>query len=240
MFVYNILIMETPIKINIDNNPYYSNKKEIEQVNELLAKKTKEFNERFFKEHCISNSLLKEKGRLILIPNPNLDNSWLENFKNTPLSFGKAEEVATCNGKDFDFLFTFNDIKPIDSEIAIDSSFRKLQEIKNAYEKAIHQAYPLTPNECFEKEVELNNKKHILVIGLPSNFFNIIKILKTNKNQYFVLYKDKYSLKGKEFDAIVVDSSMPYYLGFYNSVIKYIKYNIVTYVLENTTLKLLK
>ena len=152
MFVYNILIMETPIKINIDNNPYYSNKKEIEQVNELIAKKTKEFNERFFKEHCIPNSLLKEKGRLILIPNPNLDNSWLENFKNTPLSFGKAEDVATCNGKDFDFLFTFNDIKPTDSEIAIDSSFRKLQEIKNAYEKTIHQEYPLTPDECFKKE----------------------------------------------------------------------------------------
>lgn len=183
---------------------------------------------------------INNKGRLILIPNPNLDNSWLENFKNTPLSFGKAEEVATCNGKDFDFLFTFNDINPTDSEIAIDSSFRKLQEIKNAYEKATHRAYPLTPNECFEKEVELNNKKHILVIGLPSNFFNIIKILKTNKNQYFVLYKDKYSLKGKEFDAIVVDSSMPYYLGFYYSVIKYIKYNIVTYVLENKILKLLK
>ena len=198
MFVYNILIMETPIKFNIDNNPYYSNKKEIEQVNKLIAKKTKELNERFLKEHCIPNSLLKEKGKLLLIPNPDLDNSWLENFKNTPLSFGKAEEVATCNGKDFDFLFSF------------------------------------------EKEVELNNKKHILVIGLPSNFFNIIKILKTNKNQYFVLYKDKYSLKGKEFDAIVVDSSMPYYLGFYYSVIKYIKYNIVTYVLENKILKLLK
>ena len=240
MFVYTILIMETPIKINIDNNPYYSNKKEIEQVNELIAKKTKEFNERFFKEHCISNSLLKEKGRLILIPNPNLDNSWLENFKNNLLSFGKAEEVDTCNGKDFDFLFTFNDVKPTDSELAIGSSFRKLQEIKNAYEKATHQAYPLTPNECFEKESWLNNKKHILVIGLPSNFFNIIKILKTNKNQYFVLYKDRYSLKGKEFDAIVVDSSMPYYLGFYYSVIKYIKYNIVPYVLENKILKLLK
>lgn len=240
MFVYNILIMEKPIKINIDNNSYYSNKKEIEQVKKLIAKKTKKLNERFFKEQCIPNSLLKEKGRLILIPNPNLDNSWLENFKNTLLSFGKEGEVNTCNGKDFDFLFTFNDIKPIDSEIAIDSSFRKLQEIKNTYEKATHQAYPLTPNECFEKEVELNNKKHILVIGLPSNFFNIIKILKTNKNQYFVLYKDKYSLKGKEFDAMVVDSSMPYYLGFYYSIIKYIKYNIVTYVLENNTLKLLK
>ena len=196
MFVYNILIMETPITDN--------------------------------------------KGKLVVIPNPNLDNSWLERFKDTPLTFGKAKEVDTCNGKDFDFLFTFNDIKPIDSEIAINSSFRKLQEIKNAYEKAIHQAYPLTPNECFEKKSWLNNKKHILVIGLPSNFFNIIKILKTNKNQYFVLYKDKYSLKGKEFDAIVVDSSMPYHLYFYKSVIKYIKYNIVTYILENKILKLLK
>lgn len=272
MFVYNILIMETPIEFNIENNPYYSNKKEIEQVNELIAKKTKEFNESFFKEHCITNSLLKEKGKLILIPNPNLDNSWLENFKNNLLSFGKAEEVDTCNGKDFDFLFTFNDVKPTDSEIAIDSSFRKLQEIKNAYEKTIHQAYlitnnesftvftsidnvkevekqfndafkkvyPLTPDECFEKEAWLNNKKHILVIGLPSNFLNVIKILKTNKNQYFVLYKDKYSLRGKEFDAIVVDSAMPYHLDFYKSVIKYIKYNIVTYVLENKILKLLK
>ena len=152
MFVYNILIMETPITINIDNNSYYSNKKEIEQVNELLAKKTKEFNEHFFKEHCIPNSLLKEKGKLILIPNPDLDNSWLENFKNTPLSFGKAKEVATCNGKYFDFLFTFNAGKPTDSEIAIDSSFRKLQEIKNAYEKTIHQAHSIADNECFKKE----------------------------------------------------------------------------------------
>lgn len=199
MFVYNILIMETPITDN--------------------------------------------KGRLILIPNHNPDNNWLENLKNTPFIFGTGGEVDTCNGKDFELLF-WSDTKPTDSELAIGSSFRKLQEIKNAYknayEKATHQAYPLTPNECFEKEVELNNKKHILVIGLPSNFFNIIKILKTNKNQYFVLYKDKYSLKGKEFDAIVVDSSMPYYLGFYYSVIKYIKYNIVTYILENNTLKLLK
>ena len=129
MFVYNILIMEKPIKINIDNNPYYSNKKEIEQVNEILAKKTKEFNEHFFKEHCISNSLLKEKGRLILIPNPNLDNSWLENFKNSLLSFGKAGEVDTCNGKDFDFFFEYF-IKLTDSEIAIDNAFKKLQEIK--------------------------------------------------------------------------------------------------------------
>ena len=108
MFVYNILIMETPITNN--------------------------------------------KGKLILIPNPDLDNSWLKRFKETPLTLGTAGEVATCNGKDFDFLFTFNATKPTDSEIAIDSSFRKLQEIKNAYEKTTHQEYPLTPDECFKKE----------------------------------------------------------------------------------------
>ena len=151
MFVSNILIMEKPIKINIDNNPYYSNKKEIEQVNEILAKKTKEFNEQFFKEHCIPNSLLKEIGKLILIPNPNPDNNWLESFKNSLLSFGTGRKVDTCNGKDLDLLFRY-DTKPIDSEIAIDSSFRKLQEIKNAYEKTTHQEYPLTPDECFKKE----------------------------------------------------------------------------------------
>lgn len=184
--------------------------------------------------------ITNNKGKLLLIPNPDLDNSWLENFKNTLLSFGKAEEVATCNDKDFDFLFTFNDVKPTDSELAIGSSFRKLQEIKNAYEKTIHQEYPFTPDESFKKEGLLNNKKHILVITLPSNFISILKVLKTNKEQYFTLYKSKWSLKGKEFDAIVVDSSMPYYLDFYNSVIKYIKYNIVTYVLENKILKLLK
>ena len=231
--------METPIKINIDNNPYYSNKKEIEQVNELIAKKTKEFNERFFKEHCIPNSLLKEKGKLLLIPNPNLDNSWLENFKNTPLSFGKAEDVATCNGKDFDFFFEYF-IKPTDSEIAIGSSFRKLQEIKTTYKKTIHQEYPFTPDESFKKEGLLNNKKHILVITLPSNFLSILKILKTNKEQYFTLYKSKWSLKEKTFDAIVVDSSMPYHLEFYNSIKKYIKYKVPTYLLEKETLKTLK
>lgn len=134
MFVYNILIMETPITINIDNNPYYSNKKEIEQVNELIAKKNKEFNEYFFKEHCISNSLLKEKGRLILIPNPNLDNSWLESFKNSLLSFGKVEEVATCNGKDFDFFFEYF-IKSTDSEIAIDRSFKNYKKLKMLMKK---------------------------------------------------------------------------------------------------------
>ena len=114
MFVYNILIMETPITDN--------------------------------------------KGKLIVIPNPDLDNNWLERFKNnwkelehTPFIFGTAGEVDTCNGKDLDLLFRY-DTKPTDSEIAIDSSFRKLQEIKNAYEKTTYQEYPLTPDECFKKE----------------------------------------------------------------------------------------
>ena len=239
MFVYNILIMETPIKINIDNNPYYSNKKEIEQVNELIAKKTKEFNERFFKEHCIPNSLLKEKGKLLLITNPDLDNSWLKRFKETPLTLGTAGEVDTCNGKDFELLF-WSDTKPTDSEIAIGSSFRKLQEIKTTYKKTIHQEYPFTPDESFKKEGLLNNKKHILVITLPSNFLSILKILKTNKEQYFTLYKSKWSIKEKTFDAIVVDSSMPYHLEFYNSIKKYIKYKVPTYLLEKETLKTLK
>lgn len=227
MFVYNILIMETPIKFNIDNNSYYSNKKEIEQVNELLAKKTKEFNESFFKEHCIPNSLLKEKGKLILIPNPDLDNSWLERFKNnwkelehTPLSFGTA-------GNHNEHFTVF---------VPIANAEKLEKQVNDTFKKV----YPLTPNECFEKEVELNNKKHILVIGLPSNFFNIIKILKTNKNQYFVLYKSKWSLKEKTFDTIVVDSSMPYHLEFYNSIKKYIKYKVPTYLLEKETLKILK
>lgn len=143
--------MEKPIKINIDNNPFFSTKKEIEQVNELLAKKTKEINESFFKEHCISKPLLKEMETFVVIPNPDLDNNWLENLKNTPFIFGTGGEVDTCNGKDFDFFFEYF-IKPTDSEIAIDSSFRKLQEIKNAYEKTKHQEYPLTPDECFKKE----------------------------------------------------------------------------------------
>ena len=143
--------METPIKINIDNNSYYSNKKEIEQVNKLIAKKNKKLMNVFFKELCIPNSLLKKKGKLILIPNIDLDNSWLKRFKETPLSFGTGGEVDTCNGKDFELLFWSN-IKPTDSEIAIDSSFKKLQEIKNVYEKTIHQSYPIAGNECFKKE----------------------------------------------------------------------------------------
>ena len=107
MFVYNILIMETPITDN--------------------------------------------KGKLIVIPNPDLYNNLLTKFKETPFIFGTAGEVDICNDKDFNLLFEQN-IKPTDSEIAIDSSFRKLQEIKNTYEKTIHQAHSIADNECFKKE----------------------------------------------------------------------------------------
>ena len=113
-------------------------------------------------------------------------------------------------------------------------------QLEKQYNDAFKKAYPLTPNECFKKEDWLNNKKHILVITLPSNFISILKILKTNKEQYFTLYKSKWSLKEKTFDAIVVDSSMPYHLEFYNSIKKYIKYKVPTYLLEKETLKTLK
>ena len=99
----------------------------------------------------MKNSTPDNKENSIDNSNPNPDNSWLENLKNTPFIFGTGGEVDTCNGKDFDFFFEYF-IKPTDSEIAIDSSFRKLKEIKNAYEKTTHQEYPLTPDKCFKKE----------------------------------------------------------------------------------------
>ena len=158
MFVYNILIMETPIKINIDNNPFFSNEKEIELVNQLLAKKTKKFNERFFKEHCIPNSLLKEKGRLILIPNPNLYNSWLENLKNTPFIFGTGGEVDTCNGKDFDLFFGLNTepIPPIADNkcFTVYTSIDNAEQLEKEYNDAFLKAFPLTPDECFKKVIK--------------------------------------------------------------------------------------
>ena len=184
----------------------------------------------------MKNSTPDNKENSIDNSNPNPDNNWLENLKNTPFIFGTGGEVDTCNGKDFDLLFESN-IKPTDSEIAINSAFKKLQEIK---EKITHKAYSLTPNKCLKKENWLNNKKHILVITLPSNFLSILKILKINKEQYFTLYKDKWSLKEKTFDAIVVDNSIPYHLEFYNSIKKYIKYKVPTYLLEKEALKTIK
>ena len=220
MFVYNILSMEKPIKINIDNNTFFSNKKEIEQVNKILNKKNKEFNEKFFKEHCISDNPLKINGKLIVIPNPDIDDNWIKRFtdgwkelEHTPLVW----EVPKINNN-------FSD-----KEIALSMAFKALdKKVSNHYSSDIEQSNIL------------NNKKHILVITLPSNFLSILKILKTNKEQYFTLYKDKYSLKGKLFDAVVVNSSMPYYLEFYKSIKKHIRYNVPTYKKENETLKILK
>ena len=176
MFVYNILIMETP------NTTY--------------------------------------NGKLVIIPNPLLDNHWFERFKDgwkelehTPLVW----EVPKINN-------TLSD-----KEIALHSSLKAL-------DKKISKYY----SSDLEQSTWLNNKKHILVITLPSNFISILKILKTNKEQYFTLYKSKWSLKEKTFDAIVVDSSMPYHLEFYNSIKKYIKYKVPTYLLEKETLKTLK
>ena len=176
MFVYNILIMETP------NTKY--------------------------------------NGKLIVIPNPDIDDNWIRKFtdgwkerEHTPLVW----EVPKINN-------TLSD-----TEIALHSSFKALN-------KKISKYY----SSDIEQSNWLNNKKHILVITLPSNFLSILKILKTNKEQYFTLYKSKWSLKEKTFDAIVVDSSIPYYLEFYNSIKKYIKYKVPTYLLEKETLKTLK
>ena len=124
--------METPIKTNIDNNPFFSTEKEIELVNEILAKKTKEFNEQFFKEHCIPNSLLKERGKLIIIPNPDLDNNWLKNLKDTPFIFGTTKDNNGC--------FT------------VYTSIGNAEEIEKQYNDAFLKAFPLTPDECFKKE----------------------------------------------------------------------------------------
>ena len=87
MFVYNILIMETPITDN--------------------------------------------KGKLILIPNPNLDNSWLERFKNTSLSFGTAGNYNEH----------FTVFIPIDN----------VEKLQKQFNDIFNKVYPLTPDECFKK-----------------------------------------------------------------------------------------
>ena len=99
--------------------------------------------------------IINNKGRLILIPNPNIDNSWLENFKNTPLSFGKAKEVDTCNGKD---LYTFyksntEPIPPIaDNEcFTVFVSIDNVEKIQKQFNDIFNKVYPLTPDECFKK-----------------------------------------------------------------------------------------
>ena len=174
----------------------------------------------------VYNILVMEKSntnynkRIRFIPNPDIDDNWIRKFtdgwkelEHTPLVW----EVPKINN-------TLSD-----KEIALHSFFK-------ASDKKISKYY----SSDIEQSNWLNNKKHILVITLPSNFLSILKILKTNKEQYFTLYKDKWSLKGITFDAIVVDSSMPCHLEFYKSVKKYIKYNVPTYLLEKENLKTLK
>ena len=199
MFVYNILMMETP------NTSY--------------------------------------NGKLLFIPNPDIDDNWIKRFTdgwktlNTLWFSSNAPNIKNnvtplykdnCNDKDYDAFFVANTFSS-DKEIALSLALI-------AVDKKVNTSY----SSNIEQSDWLNNKKHILVITLPSNFLSILKILKINKEQYFTLYKDKWSLKEKTFDAIVVDSSMPYHLEFYNSIKKYIKYKVPTYLLEKETLKTIK
>lgn len=159
-------------------------------------------------------------GKLVVIPNPYIDDIWIKRFtdgwkelEHTSLVWKPSKINNTSSDKEIALSLAL---------IAVD------KKVNNSYSSSIGQ-----PNW-------LNNKKDILVITLRSNFLSIVKILKINKEQYFTLYQDKWSLKGKPFDAIVVDSSMPYYLEFYKSIKKYIRYDVPTYLLEKETLKILK
>ena len=123
--------MEKPIKINIDNNAFFSTKEEKEQVNKLLAKLTKELNESFSKEHCVSKSLLKEIASFVVIFTPNPDNC-LESLKDTPFIFGTKKDNNEC--------FT------------VFTSIDNVEQLEKQYNDAFLKAFPLTPDECFKKE----------------------------------------------------------------------------------------
>ena len=171
-------------------------------------------------------------GRIFFIPNPDIDDNWIRRFtdgwKELEHTTLVREKDDSCNGKDYDLFLDTNTFSS-DKEIALSLALI-------AVDKKVNTSY----SSNIEQSDWLNNKKHILVITLPSNFLSIFKILKTNKEQYFTLYKSKWSLKEKTFDAIVVDSSMPYHLEFYNSVKKYIRYDVPIYLLEKETLKTIK
>lgn len=122
--------MEKPIKLNINNNPFFSNEKEIGLVNQLLAKLTKEFNEQFFKEHCISKPLVKELASFAVVFNPNPDNC-SENLKDTPFIFGTTKDNNEC--------FT------------VYTSIDNAEQLEKEYNDAFLKAFPLTPDECFKK-----------------------------------------------------------------------------------------
>ena len=182
-------------------------------------------------------------GKLSFIPNPDIDDNWIKRFTdgwknlNTLWFSSNAPNIKNnvtplykdnCNDKDYDTFFVAN-TSSSDKEIALSLALI-------AVDKKVNTSY----SSNIEQSDWLNNKKHILVITLPSNFLSILKILKINKKQYFTLYKDKWSLKEKSFDAVVVDSSMPYHLEFYNSIKKYIKYKVPIYLLEKEALKTIK
>ena len=122
--------MEKPIKINIDNNPFFSNEKEKELVNQLLAKLTKEVNESFSKEHCVSKPLVKEIASFAVVFTPNPDNC-SENLKDTPFIFGTKKDNNEC--------------------FAVYTSIGNAEEIEKQYNDAFKKAFPLTPDECFKK-----------------------------------------------------------------------------------------
>lgn len=72
------------------------------------------------------------KGKLILIPNPDLDNNWLKTFKDTPFIFGTKKDNNEC--------FT------------VYTSIDNAEQLEKEYNDAFLKAFPLTPDEYFKKE----------------------------------------------------------------------------------------
>ena len=76
--------------------------------------------------------ITNNKGKLILIPNPDLDNNWLENLKNTPFIFGTKKD----NNESF----------------TVYTSIDNAEQLEKQYNDAFLKVFPLTPDECFKKE----------------------------------------------------------------------------------------
>ena len=71
------------------------------------------------------------KGKLIVIPNPDLDNNWLKSLKDIPFIFGTTKDNNEC--------FTVF--------VSIDNA----EQLEKQYNDAFKKAFPLTPDECFKK-----------------------------------------------------------------------------------------
>ena len=103
----------------------------------------------------MKNSTLDNKENLIDNSNPNPDNNWLKNLKNTPFIFGTGGEVDTCNGKDLDLFFGLNaeSVPPIaDNEcLTVYTSIDNAEQLEKEYNDAFLKVFPLTPDECFKK-----------------------------------------------------------------------------------------